>query len=268
VLPDGVPVAVRQRSRKQNNKDKKQNREVMKSTIIIDRKFSALKSILTVAALALFLAGNVAMAARDPNNGLIANVNGSYHSQSYEEWAVEWWQTMYSIPVVNGLHPLLSGGAVISNNTVFLAATVGTPTTIEVTIPSGTSIFMPIVNAECSTIEPEPFHGDTEPELRACANGHIDNTSGLSATIDAAPVSNLLTYRTQSPLFEFTLPENNVLEFQGIEAPAGTTAQAVDAGVYLLLKPLSKGTTHTLRVQGTFEEFGLAIDTTFRITVQ
>lgn len=138
---------------------------------------------------------------------------------------------------------------------------------IQITIPSGTSLFVPIVNAECSTIEPEPFQGDNETELRACANGHIDQTSSLSATIDAVPVSNLPAHRTQSALFEFTLPENNVLQAQGIPAPAGTTAQAVDAGVYLLIKPLKQG-THTLRVTGTFNEFGVEIDTTFLITVQ
>jgi hypothetical protein len=241
----------------------------MKST---NHTFKALKSPLAIATLALFVAANLAMAARDPNPD-IAKPSASYHGQSYGEWAAEWWQTMYSTPVVNGEHPLLSGGAVITQSGAFLSAALGSSsngasTTINVTIPNGTSIFVPIVNAECSTIEPEPFHGETETEMSACANGHIDNTSGLSATIDGVPVSNLQTYRTQSPLFEFTLPENNVLEFQGIDAPAGTTAQAVDAGVYLLLKPLSRGTTHTLTVRGTFDEFGASINTTFRITVQ
>jgi hypothetical protein len=227
---------------------------------------NVLKSSLILAALALFVTGNVAMAARDPNNG-IAKPYASYQGQSYGEWAVEWWTNMYSMPVVNGTHPLLNGGAIVTEDAAFLAATSG-GATINVTVPNGTPIFVPIVNAECSTIEPDPFHGDTEPELRACANGHIDNTSGLSATIDAVPVSNLESYRVQSPLFEFTLPENNVLEFQGQTAPAGTTAQSVDAGVYLLLKPLSRNTTHTLRVTGTFDQLGTTIDTTFRITVQ
>jgi hypothetical protein len=240
----------------------------MKSTFNVSKTLNAFKSSLVVAVVTMFVAANVAMAARDPNNG-IAKPQGSYQSQSYGEWAAEWWQTMYSIPVVNGQHPLLNGGAATNGSgDLFLAAAVGGTATIELTVPNSTTIVVPIVNAECSTIEPDPFHGATEPEMRACANGHIDQTSGLSATIDAVPVSQLQTYREQSPLFEFTLPENNVLEFQGITAPAGTTVQAVDAGVYLVLKPLSRGTTHTIRVQGTFDEFGTTIDTTFRITVQ
>lgn len=239
----------------------------MKSTMNVYRTLNAWKALVAMATLALFLAGNAAMAARDPNNS-IAKPQGSYQGHSYGEWAAEWWQVMYSIPVVNGQHPLLNGGAVTNGSgDLFLSAAPGTAT-IEITVPNSTTIIVPVVNAECSTIEPDPFHGDTEPEMRACANGHIDNTSGLSASIDSVPVSQLLSYREQSPLFEFTLPENNVLEFQGITAPAGTTSQAVDAGVYLVIKPLSRGTTHTIRVQGTFDEFGTTINTTFRITVQ
>jgi len=240
----------------------------MKSTINVYRTVNALTSRLAVAALALFVAGNVGMAAnRNPNQGVV-KPDGQYRGDSYGEREAIWWQTMLSIPVVNGQHPLLTGGAVISNNVAYLApSTTDSNATINVTIPTGTAVFVPIVNAECSSIEPDPFHGDTELQMRTCANGHIDNTSGLSASIDAVPVSSLQSYRVQSPLFEFTLPEDNILEFQGIPAPAGTTAQAVDAGVYLLLNPLSPG-GHTIRVRGTSNEFGTTIDTMFRITVQ
>jgi hypothetical protein len=135
--------------------------------------------------------------------------------------------------------------------------------TVELTIPPGTALFFPVVNTECSVIEPAPFHGDDETSLRACANGHIDNTSGRFAVIDGVPVNNLDAYRVESPLFEFgPLPENNLLG-----APAGATSPSVDAGVYLLLAPLSVG-QHVLRVGGTFDEFGASIDTTFIITVE
>jgi hypothetical protein len=58
------------------------------------------------------------------------------------------------------------------------------------------------------------------------------------------------------------LPADNVLG-----APAGTTSLAVDAGVYLMLTPLSPG-SHTIHVRGTFDEFDFTIDTTFNITVE
>lgn len=149
---------------------------------------------------------------------------------------------------------------------LFLAG-IGGGATFAITIPPGTPIFFPVVNAECSVLEPDPFHGDDEAELRACANGHIDNTSDLFATIDGVPVNNLDAYRVESPLFEFgPLPEDNLFALFGLDAPAGTTSLAVDAGVYLLLAPLNVG-THVLQFGGTFDEFGFSIDTTYNITV-
>jgi len=238
----------------------------MKLTTNVHWTVKALRSPLAMVAMALFVAVSVGMAGRNPNQGIV-KPTGGYRGSTYGERAAAWWQTMYSIPVVNGDHPLLTGGAVMGeNNVLFLAAAPG-GVTINATVPSGTAIFVPIVNAECSTIEPAPFHGETETELRSCANGHIDNTSALSASIDSVPVVDVESYREQSPLFEFTLPENNLLQFQGVDAPAGTTAMSVDAGVYLLLNPLSPG-DHTIHVHGTFSEFATTIDTTFHISVQ
>jgi hypothetical protein len=164
---------------------------------------------------------------------------------------------------VNGDHPLISGGAFEGEKRVVFLAAAGGGVTIDVTIRPGTSLFFPILNSECSVLEPDPFHGDDEAELRACANGHIDHTSGLIAVIDDVPVQDLATYRVESPLFEFgPLPADNVLG-----APAGTTSLAVDAGVYLMLTPLRPG-SHTIHVGGTFDEFNFTIDTTFNITVE
>jgi hypothetical protein len=77
------------------------------------------------------------------------------------------------------------------------------------------------------------------------------------------PVNNLDAYRVDSPLFEFgPLPEDNILG-----EPAGATSPSVDAGVYLLLAPLSVG-QHLVHVGGTFDDFGVSIDTMFLITVE
>jgi hypothetical protein len=202
------------------------------------------------------------------DNPRVIRPDGRYMDLTYGEWAARWWQAAFAIPVVDGEHPTLSGGAFGGQEGIrFLAAVVGGTTTVNVEIPSGTALFFPVVNSECSVIEPEPFHGDNEGELRECANGHIDNTSGLFAEIDGKLVNNLPAYRVESPLFEFgPLPENNLLAFFGVDAPAGSTSPSVDAGVYLLLAPLKVG-QHTVHVGGTFDEFAASIDTTFKITV-
>ena len=196
-------------------------------------------------------------------NPRVSPPHASYRGLTYGEWEARWWQAAFALPVVGGDYPVISGGAFGGEDGVlFLAAVVGPPATVEVTIPAGTPLFFPVVNAECSVIEPDPFHGDDETSLRACANGHIDNTSGLFAEIDGKPVNNLDAYRVESPLFEFgPLPKDNILG-----APSGATSPSVDAGVYLLLAPLRVG-QHMLRVGGTFDEFGASIDTTFIITV-
>ena len=168
---------------------------------------------------------------------------------------------------MGGSHPYLSGGAFDGEQGVVFLTASGNGASFDITIKTGTPILCPILNAECSMLEPEPFHGDTEAELRACANGHLDNSSGLFAIIDGVPVKNLGDYRVESPLFEFTLPEDNLFEFFGLDAPAGTTSPAVDAGVYLLVAPLRTGQPHTIRVGGTFDNLGFSIDTTFQITV-
>jgi hypothetical protein len=58
----------------------------------------------------------------------------------------------------------------------------------------------------------------------------------LEASIDGVPISDLEQYRVQSPLFNFTLGQNNILEL-----PANTTTQAISDGNWLFLKPLSVG---------------------------
>ena len=200
--------------------------------------------------------------ANDDENPGVVPADEKFRGLSYGEWGARWWSTAFSIPVVGGNHPLFSGGAFGEDKGVlFLAATAG-PATINVTVPVGTALFFPVINAECSVLEPDPFHGDDEAELRACANGHIDNTSGLLAVIDGVSVNNLGDNRVESPLFEFgPLPPDNLFG-----APTGTTSLAVDAGVYLLLEPLPVG-THVVHVKGTFDLLGSSIDTTFNITV-
>jgi hypothetical protein len=218
---------------------------------------------LTATVLAMLVAASPAQGTgRNPNPGIIPP-GSTYRGLSYGEWGAQWWKTIFSIPVVDGYHPLISGGAFEGEKgVVFLAAAAG-GVTIDVTIRAGTSLFVPVLNLECSVLEPDPFHGDDEAEMRACANGHIDHTSGLIAVIDGVPVQDLAAYRVESPLFEFgPLPPDNVLG-----APAGTTSLAVDAGVYLMLAPLRPG-SHTIHVRGTFDEFNVTFDTTFNITVE
>jgi hypothetical protein len=188
--------------------------------------------------------------------------NAEFRGLSYGEWGAQWWRAMTTIPIVDGNHPYFYGGAFEGPNGMLFLSGTGGGAVIDITIRPGTPVFFPVVNAECSVLEPDPFHGADEAELRACANGHIDQTSGLSASIDGVSVNNLDAYRVESPLFEFgPLPGDNIFG-----AAAGTTTLSVDAGIYVLVAPLSVG-KHTITIRGTFDEFDFTIDTTFNITV-
>lgn len=204
--------------------------------------------------------------------------NAKFRGLSYQDLQARFWQTLFSIPVINGDHPLFSGGPVDAGNGIILLpapfATVGNSVEIEATIPVGSALFIPIVNVECSAFEPIPFHGDNEAEQRACANAWMDGVYGLEATIDGKPVNNLGAYRFESAQFVWgPLPEDNLFEFFGLDAPEGTTSTAVDAGFYLLLTPLSVG-KHEIHIHGAVDPFtpddlddDVLIDATFVITV-
>jgi hypothetical protein len=220
--------------------------------------------ILIVTMLALATAGSALSEPRSGNYGNpgVLPPHANYRGFSYSQWEAKWWQALLAIPVVDGYHPFFSGGVFGGENGVMFLTGVGGPTTVEITIPAGTALFFPVLNTECSVAETDPFHGDTETELRACANGFIDDTSGRFAEIDGVPVKNRDAYRVQSPLFEYgPLPEDNAFGL-----PAGTVSPSVDAGYYLLLAPLSVG-EHMIHFRGTFDGLEFTVDTTYKIKV-
>ena len=125
----------------------------------------------------------------------------------------------------------------------------------ELSVPSGTSLFFPLINAEFSDLEQ---FGNTDRELRSQAqsagNLILTDANKLFATLDGVPILNLAQYRVESPLFNFgPLPPNNMITYFCVQqgegcpaAPAGAKGISVADGVYLMLSPLSPG-THTLR---------------------
>jgi len=198
---------------------------------------------------------------------------------TYGEWSALHWQWTYSLP--KDRHPLTDtadcsagqsgpvwflGGWFSQNpdpNAVSVAATVDR----ACTVPAGTALFFPIIDAEGSTAE---GNGTTEADLRAFARFVMDHAVGLSATIDGEAVADLGRLRAESPLFDFgPLPAGNLLGL-----PPGTTSPAVSDGVFLLLAPPTVG-PHTVRFSGAIVftqaqdgfDFSFALDITYHLTV-
>jgi len=128
----------------------------------------------------------------------------------------------------------------------------------DCTVPAGKALFFPIINAECSTLEPPPFYGANEAELRSCATSFL--IGDVSAEIDGVAVQDLHRYLVESPLFTFTVPPDNIL---GV--PAGT-GQSVSNGYWLMLAPLSVG-EHVIHFSGAYPDVGFTLDITYNLTV-
>jgi hypothetical protein len=227
---------------------------------------------LAVGALVGALVGVVAVApvagATPKGSALVMPVNSSVHGRSYGQWSAAWWQWAFATPANH--HPLTdtadcSTGQ--SDHVWFLGGifTFAEPTAQVLagpqrscTMPPGTFLFVPIINAEASTLE---GNGTTAAELLAVAKSLQDLATNMSITIDGTSVPNLDDYRVQSVFTYGPLPEVNLLG-----QPAGSTSLAAGDGVYVMVKPLSVG-THTIHFHGEVPDFDFTVDMTYNITV-
>jgi hypothetical protein len=235
-------------------------------------------------------ASQMAASRANANTPPILPVQSKPYGRSYGEWSAQFWKWEFSLPVNH--HPLFDNADCStgqSGQVWFLGGTFTTtpgPPGITLgqanrmcTIPSGKALFFPIVNAECSSIQGDcftydPAHPPTESDLRdaaaSVANLIIPDT--LSVTIDGLTLTGLALnqYRVQSPLFMFgPLPDNNILQSFGLNAPAGSTWPSVSDGVHIMVQPLSPG-KHTIRFHGELNFGGGSMfieDITYNLTV-
>jgi hypothetical protein len=169
----------------------------------------------------------------------------------YGDLAAQWWKWALSSPLPS--NPLLdtTGDRAHVGQTAdvfFLAGTFFGSTTRSVTISSRDRLFFPVINVECSNVEPPPFFGSNDAELSECAATFINpDFDVLSASIDGVPVMDLTSFRAQSPAFDFRMPAHqNVLGADGVNS-----GRSVGDGYWLLLEPLSPG-EHVIQFSGTF----------------
>jgi hypothetical protein len=186
---------------------------------------------------------------------------------TYGEWMAKWWQ--YALVTPSGKNPI-SGNT--GNNCEFqrigdvglLLANSTLAEPIECEVSSGMKLFVEVIGAECSTLEDAPFYGGNEEELLKCAQAFV--TQDLKATIDGVEVKELEKYYFVSPLFEFTLPEDNILSVPEKVIPGGTTGKSIGSGSYLMINPLSAG-KHTLYLRGTFPSLEYTAEKSINLTV-
>ena len=168
---------------------------------------------------------------------------------TYGQWTAKWWQWGYSIPKdINPAYDDTGKNCAQKQNgpVWFLAGTYGHAVNRKCDIPAGKAILFPILNSECSFSEFPKLK--TLSELRTCAKTIQDQVSSLKASVDGIPIPSLQEYRIQSPPFNFTLPQNNILGLA-----ANVTTQAIADGNWVFLKPLSPG-SHKITFSGGIQQ--------------
>lgn len=199
--------------------------------------------------------------------GLFVSTSGAASaatSDTLRIQAARWWQWATSVPL-DGTHPLEGSGndcmtGQASRGPIYLGGVFNSAGTEErdCTIPAGRPIFAPVVNVECSTVEPDPFHGSNGAELRACAQGWT--LTGQHAELDG---ESLMVYDVTSPVFPFMVGETWTGFFG---ADAGTMARSVSSGGHIWVGGLQPGSYH-LTLQGTLADFDWTITVTYHLTV-
>jgi hypothetical protein len=206
-------------------------------------------SCLTISAAFIIILVTSSEAKGSPVNQTVFSIDSKPYGLTYGEWTAKWWQWALSIPANDNPTVDKSGEkcSVGQNNSSvwFLAGTGGGEAVRSCTIPSGKAILIPIINVECDSLD---LNLKTESDLRKCAKADQDKATNLQAVIDGVALTDLEKYRVQSPLFNVTIPKDNVGGY-----PPGST-QAVSDGFWILLKPLPPG-KHEIHFSGSLVDF-------------
>ena len=153
------------------------------------------------------------------------------------EWDARQWQWLVSMPVDVNPGDDTTGDrcGYGQSGPVFFVIGSGGGGDRTCVVAEGTAIYVVVATVECSTVEAPPFFGRTEDELRACATADMDLVTDVSARVNGVDVANLDTYRTGSPLFTLTFPDNNIF---GVEPGV---AHAVSEGFSFVIAPPPPG---------------------------
>jgi hypothetical protein len=251
----------------------------------------ALKSYFTLASAAALMVMATSQAPAQQRNPGIFPATSRPYGQTYGQWAAAWeiwtFSTPFSIcPATDTTGQFAYVNQDLSSPVFFLAADFGGTVVRTVTVPPNKALFFPIVlgvvfylpgpltipnqnqayNASVNSALPVgvPFGAAVGNARGWCANVVAKATAACE--VDGVPVASLLSYREQSPVFSLVLPVDNAF---GDPALGGLTSYpTVDAGIYLMLAPLSAG-QHTIHFHA--EEpppYAFVEDVTYHLTVQ
>jgi len=236
--------------------------------------------VLTVLVMAL-VGLNAHPAVAKDDDIVIAPISSTPEGQTYGRWAAEWWQWAEGIPAdVNPVTDTTGEHCAQRqvDNVWFLAGSSGSdPVVRTCEIPSGKSLFFPLINTSYGAFLNDPPATRTEEFVRE--KGSCHKPAQISVQIDGFTIPSPTGFFTgpsgsQSPFFNVQLPPHNVFGL----VPGGLTSHgkkvaselvlspSAEQGYYLFVGPLSPG-THTIRWTASGCEAGFSQDITYHLTV-
>jgi hypothetical protein len=211
----------------------------------------------------------------NPNPGVTPPNSGEYVDLS-----IQWWQWVFAQPVTPDnpatTNPLVDTTGIAAHNgqpdlgnTFFLGGLLAfnsglhASVTRSITIPTGTRLFFPILNAESDNTG-NPITNYTVAQLRAFNAFFVTQVLSMYVKVDGIPINNLSSYRVTSPVFSYTLPPNNppgsvniiyyltggFVDVVDVPVGSGKVTPAVSDGFFVLLTPLPPG-EHLIQFGGT-----------------
>jgi hypothetical protein len=197
-------------------------------------------------------------------------VDARAFGDSYAEHAESWLEWAMSIPAATS--PFLdtdgSYAAVGQAGKVwYLAGNFGGATGRTMTLPTGTAIFLLVLNAFWVNV-PEygdaPWSDEQEAYAQEAVAALVDTLTHVALEIDGKPVANIADYRVMSTTGSCNLPPtDNVFGVPLEDVPHECLAD----GYWALLPPMSVG-EHTRRFTGGFSANEFSLDVTYFINVK
>ena len=229
-----------------------------------------LRRVLCLILVAILACGLLALPAAATPPDRTRAVDPIANEARYEQLATDWWLWVLGTTTENG--GPFDEGAVLCDvgqlppDVVFLAAPFNTSSTVERVctdpVDAGTQIFFPVITAECSNREEDPFFGETADDRRECVEDKLFNPSKLRVKVDGRSLA------VPGRKYEFIPPD---FAFDSVEGnPTGlqeTSGNSTARGNWVLLEPLSSG-FHQIEFTGRYQKFPFSISVTYDLYVQ
>ena len=200
----------------------------------------AMLAVLFLAAAAAPVSAREAPSGTEVGGVTIVLPDEDYAGVPLGEWDARGWQWSLSLPeAINpSFNPAGEGCGYGQSGPVFFMPGNYTsePITMTCVVPEGTAIYVSVAAVGCTTVEPPPFFGRDEAELRTCAADQADDIIGsMQLSINGEEVPDLEAYRYDTPLFTVTFPEGN---FYGVPP---SVALSVASGYGFIIAPPPPG---------------------------